>query len=405
MVFLSFDAPYRSYATHIHHGFTRWGRYATMISMSDAITDALERAVQDDVFPGAVLLVQEGAVIRRCDVVGASALLPSPDPPSQNPLPQDPMTRETLFDLASLTKPIATATAVLRLVHRGLLALDQPVARWLPPFLGEGKERVTLFHLLNHSSGLPAWKPLYRAITPDEAGGANARLYEQIMAEPLVYPTGSQSIYSDLGFILLGLIVEQADGRPLDRLCRDELFAPLAMDSTGFRPLDRPELAARSIAATEQCAWRGRLLRGEVHDENCFALGGVSGHAGLFAPADDLARFVAALLAADQGRGKGPFAGIPPALFDQFLSRQSTPGSSWGLGWDTPSEPSSSGRWFSPRSCGHLGYTGTSLWIDRDRGWSVLLLTNRVHPTSRNVKISAFRPVIHDLVAERFFKN
>jgi serine-type D-Ala-D-Ala carboxypeptidase len=371
--------------------------------MTDAITAAMEQAVRDGVFPGAVLLVQEGARIQRCDVVGAAALSPSPASPD----PPDAMTRGTLFDLASLTKPIATATAVLRLIHRSVLALDQPVAKWLPSFVGEGKERVTLFHLLNHSSGLPAWKPFYKTISPDEAGRANARLHERILAEPLVYAAGSQSLYSDLGFILLGLIVEQAAGQSLDRFCRDELFAPLAMDATAFRPLDRPALAARSIAATEQCAWRGRLLRGEVHDENCFALGGVSGHAGLFAPADDLARFVAALIAADgaadQGRGEGPFAGVPASLLNQFLSRQSTPGSSWGLGWDTPSEPSSSGRRFSPHSCGHLGYTGTSLWIDRDRGWGVLLLTNRVHPTSRNVKISTFRPLIHDLVAKTFF--
>jgi len=366
-----------------------------MTAMADAITAALERAVQDGVFPGAVLLVQEGADIRRCDVVGFSTVLPTPEP----------MTRATLFDLASLTKPIATTTMMLLLIQRGLLALDQPVAKWLPDFVGDGKERVTLFHLLNHSSGLPAWKPFYKAIAPDDAGRVTPRLREQIMAEPLVYPMGSQSTYSDLGFILLGLIMERAAGRPLDRLCREELFAPLGMEATGFRPLDRPELATRSIAATEQCAWRGRLLRGEVHDENCFALGGVSGHAGLFAPADDLARFIAALLAADQGRASGPFAGVPPGLLDQFLSRRSTPGSSWGLGWDTPSEPSSSGRHFSPRSCGHLGYTGTSLWIDRDRGRSVLLLTNRVHPTSRNVMIAAFRPLIHDLVAETWIAH
>lgn len=366
-----------------------------MAAMADAITAALEQGVRDGVFPGAVLLVQEGGRIERCDVLGAAALSPS----------QESMTRDTLFDLASLTKPIATTTAALRLIDRGVLALDQPVAKWLPSFIGKDKQCVTLFHLLNHSSGLPAWKPFYKTIAPEEAGRANARLHEQILAEPLVYPVGSQSVYSDLGFILLGLIIERATRQPLDQFCRDELFTPLGMDSTAFRPLDRPELATRTIAATEQCAWRGRLLRGQVHDENCFALGGVTGHAGLFAPADDLARFVAAIIAADRGRGKGPLAGVPASLLDQFLSRQSTPGSSWGLGWDTPSEPSSAGRGFSPRSCGHLGYTGTSLWIDRNRGWGVLLLTNRVHPTSRNVKISVFRPLIHDLIAQRYFSK
>lgn len=366
-------------------------------SLNEALSDALQQAVRDGVFPGAVLLVQEGDAIRFCEAVGSSTLLPAPQP----------MRRETLFDLASLTKPIATATAALRLIARGVLALDQPVARWLPEFHGDGKERVTLSHLLNHSSGLPAWKPFYKTIDPDTAGRAevNAAVLEQIMREPLAYRPGQRSVYSDLGFILLGQLIEQAGGRPLDQLCREEIFAPLAMPATVFRPLDRPELAGRSIAATEQCPWRGRLLRGEVHDENCFALGGVSGHAGLFGPADDLARFVGALIAADRGQPRDPFVGVSTPLLQQFLSRQLTPESSWALGWDTPSEPSSTGRFFSPRSCGHLGYTGTSLWIDRDRGWGVLLLTNRVHPTSRNVKISAFRPAIHDLVAQSFFST
>jgi CubicO group peptidase (beta-lactamase class C family) len=361
------------------------------------LRDALERAVRDGVFPGAVLLVQEGDTTRWCGAVGSSTHLPAPEP----------MRRETLFDLASLTKPIATATAALLLIHRGRLALEQPAIRWLPEFCGEGKAQVTLYHLLNHSSGLPAWKPYYKSTDPARAGGADtrARLLELIAREPLVTTPGHRAVYSDLGFILLGQIIERAGGRPLDEFCREEIFAPLAMAATGFRPLEQAGLAGRSIAATEQCPWRGRLLRGEVHDDNCYALGGVSGHAGLFGPADDLARFVGALIAADRGRPRGPFTGVPLTLLHQFLDRQPTPGSSWALGWDTPSDPSSAGRLFSPRSCGHLGYTGTSLWIDRERGWGVVLLTNRVHPTSRNVKIGAFRPAIHDLVAEHFFST
>jgi CubicO group peptidase (beta-lactamase class C family) len=364
-------------------------------TVADHITAALQQAVVDGVFPGAVLLVQHSDTIRYGHAAGSAALFPAPDA----------MTRETLFDLASLTKPIATTTAALLLIHRGVLALDHPVVRWLPEFRGEGKDSITLYHLLNHSSGLPAWKPLYKTIDPQHAGDTETKttLLEQLTHEPLTHPPGRQSIYSDLGFILLGWIIERAGGRPLDRFCHEEIFVPLGMRATAFRPLDRPELARRSIAATEQCPWRGRWLRGEVHDENCFALGGVSGHAGLFAPADDVALFVAAIIAADQGRPGRPFDGIPMTLVQQFLTRQPTPESSWGLGWDTPSAESSSGHYFSPRSCGHLGYTGTSLWIDRERGWGVVLLTNRVHPTSRNVKISAFRPVIHDLVAKTFF--
>lgn len=363
--------------------------------MAHLLTEALEQAVRDGVFPGAALLVQEGDAIRYCDAVGSAALLPSPEP----------LGRETLFDLASLTKPLATATAVLQLVRQGVLALKQPAARWLPEFRGDGKDQVTLYHLLNHSSGLPAWKPFYETIDPNQAGSdeVKARLLDQVTREPLVQAPGKKSVYSDLGFIMLGIIIERAAGQPLDRWCREQIFSPLAMPATGFRPLERPELAGRSIAPTEHCAWRGRLLRGEVHDEHSFALGGVAGHAGLFAPIDDLGRFVGALIAADCGRPRGPFEGVPSPLLRQFLTRQPTPKSSWALGWDTPSESSSSGRFFSSNSCGHLGYTGASIWIDRERGWGVTLLTNRVHPTRLNVKIGAFRPLLHDLVAHTFF--
>jgi CubicO group peptidase (beta-lactamase class C family) len=370
--------------------------------MVHPLSDALQQAVRDGVCPGAVLLVQEGDAVRFCDAAGSATLLPEPEP----------MRRDTLFDLASLTKPIATATAALLLIHRGALALDQPAVRWLPEFHGDGKDRVTLYHLLNHSSGLPAWKPFYTSFDPRTAGQPESRerLLDLVLREPLVAPPGQRSAYSDLGFMLLGLIVERAGGRPLDQFCREQMFEPLAMRATAFRPIDGqhehvPGPGSASIAATETSEWRGRLLRGEVHDDHGYLLGGVGGHAGLFAPADDLARFVGAVIAADQGRPRGPFDGVPTALLHQFLTRQSTPGSSWALGWDTPSDPSSAGRFFSARSCGHLGYTGVSMWIDRDRGWGVLLLTNRVHPTSRNVKIGAFRPAIHDLVAQSFFPN
>ena len=366
-----------------------------MTRVVEPLTDLLREAVHDGVFPGAVLLVQEGETVHYCEAVGSSTLFPTPQA----------MTRDTLFDLASVTKPIATATSILLLIHRGILSLDDPVSKWLPAFCGEGKAPVTLFHLLNHSSGLPAWKPFYTAISPDEAGSADAkhRILGEVMQTPLTYPPGQRSIYSDLGFMLLGAIIEEASGQPLEQFCRDQIFTPLSMQETSFRPLDDSKLARRSIAATERCQWRERLIRGDVQDENCFALGGVSGHAGLFAPATDLARFIAALIAADHDDGRPPFQGVPQTLIERFLSRQSTPESSWGLGWDTPSASSSSGRHFSPRSFGHLGYSGSSIWVDRERGWGVILLTNRVHPTSRNVKISAFRPLIHDRIAETFF--
>ncbi len=298
-----------------------------------------------------------------------------------------PVTADTLYDLASLTKVVAPTTMAMILVDEGKLDLEQPVQELLPGFQGPGKEAVTVRHLLTHSSGLPALAPLYQEIQ-----GRQAYL-ERIQAMDLVYPTGSRSTYSDLGIILMGAILERTAGQTLDGFVRARVFDPLEMHDTLFLP--PAELRSR-IAPTEIDPWRGRLVHGEVHDENAFAMGGVAPHAGLFGTAGDLARFARMLLNGGTLDGRRI---VSTRTVDLFTRRAGIPGSDRALGWDTKSaEGSSAGTLFSPSSFGHTGYTGTSLWIDPERGLFVILLTNRVHPTRENNLIREVRPAVADAV-------
>ena len=293
----------------------------------------------------------------------------------------------TIYDLASLTKVVATTTMAMILVDEGRLGLDQPVQELLPGFTGPGKEAVTVRHLLTHSSGLPAVAPLYQEIRGREA------YLERIQAMDLEYPPGSRSVYSDLGIILLGEILERTAGQPLEAFVRERVFVPLGMHGTRFRP--PAELWPR-IAPTEFDPWRGRLLQGEVHDENAFALGGVAPHAGLFGTAGDLARFAQMLLNGGILEGRRIVSKETVALFTR---RAGIPDSDRALGWDTKSaEGSSAGTLFSPRSFGHTGFTGTSIWMDPEQQIFVILLTNRVYPTRENNLIREARPAVADAV-------
>jgi len=367
---------------------------------AERITAAMESAVRSGVFPGAVLFVRACGRVVYHRAVGSAALMPEREPASV----------ETIYDLASLTKPLATTSAVLCLIQQGRLLLDARLGDLLDEVRGRPLGEATLWHLLNHSSGLPAWRPFHERLAGREHaqpsplnGDRAARLMlDLIRTEPLLYPMGSRSMYSDLGFMLLGFIVERASGEPLDVFCRARVHEPLGATPlfylrTGSTPSGLPVELDR-IAPTERDDWRGRILRAVVHDENAYALGGVAGHSGLFGTAEAVAAVSGAWLAGALG-----WAGcFDPTLVRRFVTRQSTPSTSWGLGWDTPSAPSSSGTRFSSSSFGHLGYTGTSLWIDPTRELEVILLSNRVHPTRRNDAIRQFRPLIHDLVYEEF---
>jgi len=307
-----------------------------------------------------------------------------------------PVQPATLFDLASLTKVVATTTTAMLLYERGLLDLDAPVSAIVPEFTHDAakdprRHEVTLRMLLAHSSGLPAYEKLYLN------AHTRAELLQAAFSTPLAVNPATRTAYSDIGFIVLGIALERLADESLDRFCQREIFAPLAMTNTTFNP--PAEIRARIPPTADDQTFRHRIIQGEVYDENASVLGGVAPHAGLFSTAEDLAKFAHALLNA--GR---PI--LRPETVALFTHRESAPpGTSRALGWDTPSTPSQSGKYFWPPSFGHLGYTGTSLWIDPTRQLSITLLTNRTWPDCSNPAIKQVRPKFHDAIIEVLNKD
>jgi CubicO group peptidase (beta-lactamase class C family) len=295
---------------------------------------------------------------------------------------------DTIFDLASLTKVLATTPLAARLADTGAISLTDPVRSWIQEWRGKDREAVTLRSLLNHSSGLTAWLPLFRDYT------GRRDFQHAICALPLEYARDTQSIYSDFGFILLGFILEDAGRGPFAEQCESMLKA-VTTAALQFNP---PARLKPRTAPTELDSWRGRMLVGEVHDENCWALGGAAGHAGLFGTAAAVGDFARAMLLSlkgtDSGLGK-------PETVRQFVTRTPVPGSR-GLGWDTMLPTSSCGTRMSASAFGHTGFTGTSLWIDPERDLYVVFLTNRVHPTRENSAIRPIRRALHDAVVEEW---
>jgi CubicO group peptidase (beta-lactamase class C family) len=290
----------------------------------------------------------------------------------------------TVYDMASLTKVIGLTTAVAIGVEEGVIDLDAPVHSYVPAFVGDGKSAVTIRQLLTHSSGMPAWRPLYEYATD--------RADAMALADTTALDTtpGTNYEYSDLGAIVLTQVVEAVYGERLDQLLARRVFQPLGLGDTRFLP-DSTWLAR--IAPTENDPWRGRIVRGEVHDENASRMGGVSGHAGLFSSARDLLRFGDWLLEAWRDEpGADWIWPAPPTALRKFTRKQDLPeGSSRAVGWDTPSQGSSAGSRLSHRSFGHTGFTGTSIWIDPTRDLVIVLLSNRVHPTRENQKWNPVR--------------
>ena len=336
------------------------------------------RSQVDSAFPGGVVAVGVRDSVVLLAAVGHYAANDS-----------RPVTPETIYDLASLTKVIALTTECILLVDRGKLDLAAPVQRYLPEFRGPMKDQVTIRHLLTHSAGLAADLPLWDSTRTREAA------LRMVDTSPLLSPPGTQFVYSDLSAIVLMQVVERITGRPFDQVLAADVFGPLGMTATRFVP---PKSWDDRIAPTEvDTFFRHRLLIGEVHDESAARLGGVSGNAGLFSNAPDLARFAAWLLDARAGR-PGPVQ-ADSGLVHRFITKQDIPpGSSRALGWDTPSELSSAGTKMGPNAFGHTGYTGTSIWFDPDRDVFIILLTNRVNPTRANIKILQVRRRVADLV-------
>lgn len=350
---------------------------AQRIQFAEAYS-VLEHAVSEQAFPGAAFGVFGEGKVLALDGVGRLTYDPA----------DAAVTASTVYDLASVTKVLATTSMAMLLYQNGTLVLDQPLAQVLPAFAqgeaaGSPRHRVTLRMLLTHNSGLPGYAKLFEQVEGHDA------MLDACLRLPLEAAPESRAEYSDPGFILLGEALQTIAAERLDRFCTREVFTPLAMSSTRFLP---PSGWRASIPPTEEdLTFRRRVIQGEVQDENCFVLGGVSGHAGLFSNALDPLLYAQCLFEDEHIFRR--------EVVDLFTTRaEMPPNSSRALGWDTPSQPSSSGRFFSRHSAGHLGYAGTSLWIDFERKLAVVLLTNRTWPRRQSQAIRVVRPAFHDAV-------
>jgi CubicO group peptidase (beta-lactamase class C family) len=359
-------------------------------TQEDRFRDAfgiLEKAIADRAFPGCSL-----AVTLRGELIAHQAFGHFTYDPSSE------ITTASLFDLASLTKVVATTAAAMILYERGLLDLEAPVTAIVPEFAGAldnnndpRRGEITLRMLLAHSSGLPAYEKLFLRVE------ARKDLLYAAFATALSAAPCTRAVYSDIGFIILGVVLERLADEALGGFCQREIFGPLGMSHTAFNPA----LALKNTIppTADDRTFRHRIIQGEVQDENASVLGGIAGHAGLFSTAEDLAIFAHAMI-----NGGHPI--LRSSTVGLFSRREPAPdGTSRALGWDTPSAPSQSGKYFSSRSFGHLGYTGTSLWIDPERQLSIILLTNRTWPDCQNQAIQRVRPAFHDAVIEALGKN
>ncbi|MBW1769115.1 MAG: serine hydrolase [Deltaproteobacteria bacterium] len=356
----------------------------------DKIKDLLERGINEGVYPGAVLLVAKDGHIVFFQEVGYLSLIPE----------YIPMEKDTVFDLASLTKPLATTLALMKLVDKGQVGLDQPLSEIITTSPLLDKKDLTPRLLLCHSGGFADWKPFYLDLVKQRLNARKKILREWLLEEPLSYEQGTRSVYSDLGFIILEWLIEEITGISMSLYLERALYHPFSLERTFLGPGSSPKSFEKGMfAATEDCPWRKKVIQGEVHDENAFALGGYSGHAGLFGVAEDVYRIVNLLREHYQGKRDDYFQ--PETIREFFTKQEMVEGCTWALGWDTPShQNSSSGKYFSPNSVGHLGFTGTSIWMDLEADVMAILLTNRIHPTRNNKRIKAFRPEIHDLIME-----
>ncbi len=341
------------------------------------IDAVIESAIKEGTFPGAVILVQENGIRRYLRAYGRQTYDPS----------SPAMTTGTMFDLASVSKVISTTSCAMKLYEEGALKLDTAVAAYLPAFAQNGKEKITIRNLLLHNSGLAPFRLYYTFCR--NAG----ELIDTLMRERLEYPTGTKTLYSDLGMITLGKVIERITGKGLDAYAGGTFFRPLGLRRTMYAP---PESLRAQCAPTEvDHYWRKRLVQGTVHDEASALLDGVAGHAGLFSTAPEIAVMLQMLLDGGVYNGKRC---LKPQTISLFTRRQGKE-SSRALGWDTPSAGgSSSGHYFSPNSFGHTGFTGTSVWVDPVKKIFIVFLTNRVYPTRENKKLIPFRAVIHDEV-------
>lgn len=347
------------------------------------IAEAFRKAIEEKVFSGAQVILGKGAENLFSAEYGRHSW--SPDAPE--------VARDSIFDVASLTKPVVTTTLTLMALKAGQIRLEDSPAKYLSTW--DREEPIKLRHLLAHNSGLPDWEPLFQLSPSEDASREElqARFTEELSQISLKAPLGQKRIYSDLGFLILGFVLEKIFKNTLDREFQKRIAEPLEMKLSLFNPLNKFKVS--QIVATEKCPWRKKLLHGEVHDDNAYVLGGVAGNAGLFSTASDLERFIHWCWDIDSGKVEE----ISTGIWREFLGEGVYP----KLGWDTVSLPTSqAGQYFSGESFGHLAFTGCSMWMDPQDQKYIILLTNRVHPYRDNDAIKEFRPIIHNLLVQEF---
>ena len=352
----------------------------------DRISREIENAILSDIFPGAVLLCALNNKIIFNQAFGLADIY-------ENRL----MTKASIFDLASLTKPLATAFALAKLIDQGKLYLSQPIGELLYPFQKTDKAALTIDMLLRHTSGLPSYKEYFKDLVKVNSDRKEL-LRQMLVSEKLVAQPGSTQEYSDLGFMILSWVIETITGQPLDQYVSEQIYSPLSIEHLFYIPKQLKDIIMNQygplIVATQQCPWREKLLYGEVDDDNAWAVGGVEGHAGLFGDASSVYTLCSEFLNALTNK---PTRVLAPQIIKQLVTKKDD--HDMVAGFDTPSKVnSSSGDQFSASSVGHLGFTGTSFWIDPEISLIVVFLTNRVHPTRANEKLKKFRPQLHNLI-------
>ena len=370
------------------------------------VRELLEAGVQDGVFPGAVLSVGRRGTVLFEEAVGSRNLR------SEAGQPLDPMRRDTVFDIAAITGGLATTSLMMVLVQSKAVKLTDSVARYIQGFSILGKSKITVGQLLSHFSGLPHWHPFFEDLVRENSGarrgiltsrGARDFVVNWINRSALKNDPGEKQFYSDLGFILLGQLVETLTGLSLERAFQRLVAAPLGLKSTSF--IDLSMIKRRGIhpvteliAPTEDCSWRNRVLCGEVHDDNAWAMGGIAGHSGLFSSAQDLHLFASEMIRAFHGKSQW----LTAETVKQFWNGPLAAGEgSWAYGWERPSEDNEmTEAGLSKTAVGQTGFTGCSLWIEPEKEIEIVLLTNRIHPSRSNKKIRAFRPSLHAAVLE-----
>lgn len=369
-----------------------------------AVSEMLRQAVEQGVFPGAVLIVGRNGDPVFSQSVGTRSLLTP-----EGGIPH-PMAIDTVFDVAALTNIVVTTTLMMKFVESGALRLEDRVSRYIQGFGVHNKSAITVQQLLNHSAGLAAWNPYFEELLKLNSGprigvltsrGAKEYIYNAINRSHLKYQPDSRQVFSDIGFILLGSLIENLSGLSLDRAAQKHVFQPLGMKSSSYIDLSMIKRrgihpVADLIAPTEECPWRKRVLCGEVHDDNAWAMGGIAGHSGVFSTALDLHHFAWEMLAAY--RGGSSF--LRRETVAHFWSRQGMPFEpAWSLGWELPNrENGLLEAGLSENAVGHCGFTGCSLWLEPESGVDIVLMSNRIHPSRSNKKIFGFRIELHRAV-------